>query len=169
MRYIVRQIFYLIFPTLWCPSIKVTVYTQFHISSLLHIYTVKKIPDENPAITGFPRTFQLYLDFYPLDIHPEWTGNLSKIWKSIQRLLEENPANTGCDSRVSWIVFLPLDVIPELVGLPSSNIWMYFQISSSYRMDIRQIEIQLWLEIAGQSGYSWIFIQESIHSVLQSS
>ena len=37
-------------------------------------YTVKKNPDDFPAITGLPRYFQINLDWFPVDDLPEIFG-----------------------------------------------------------------------------------------------
>ena len=100
-------------------------------------YTVHNILDENPAITGLPWKFQIYLDFYLLDTYPEQTGNPSKIWKSIQILLEDDPTNFGITSK--------------LAGLSSSNIWKDFQ-------TLEKIPVNSgWISSGQKSRYSWKF------------
>ena len=37
-------------------------------------YTVKKNPDEYPALAGLQRSLQIELDFYPADSHPARAG-----------------------------------------------------------------------------------------------
>ena len=41
---------------------------------VIWIYTVKKNPDDFPAITGLPRYFQINLDWFPVDDLPEIFG-----------------------------------------------------------------------------------------------